>query len=56
MKTKNKWVFAVYALEAATVALTGVLVVKDMPYTTITVLVIGGVAKKAIEFFDLKNK
>ena len=53
---KNKWVFIAYSIKAITVALTSVLVISDMPWTTITVLTIGAIVNEAIDFFDLKKK
>ena len=52
---KNKWTFIVRAIKSATIALSTVLTINNMPYATITVLVIGAIANEAIEYFDLKK-
>jgi len=52
---KNKWVFIAWSVKSVTVALTSVLVISDMPWTTITVLTIGAIVNEAIDFFDLKK-
>lgn len=56
MNKKNKWVFIAWSVKSVTVALSGVLVMSDMPWTTITVLAIGAIVNEAIDFFDLKKK
>jgi hypothetical protein len=56
MNKKNKWVFIAWSVKSVTVALTSVLVISDMPWTTITVLAIGAIVNEAIDFFDLKKK